>query len=167
VVKQTDIGSTITIPANQISQYQIHWPEFSYDCEALAVEPETGDIYLFTKDRENAISEVYRYPAPQNTEEVFTLEHVTTLEMFWITGADISPDGSTLALTNKQEAFAWLKDEGSSWADHLLQNPQPCLLQLEEEEQREAIAATNTGYWTVSECKKCPIWFYPRNSIQN
>lgn len=166
MVNEADIGSTITIPASQISQYQIHWPAFSYDCEALAVEPNTGDIYLFTKDRENSISEVYRYPAPQKTEEVFTLEHVTTLEMFWITGADISPDGSILALTNKQEAFAWKKEAGQSWAEHLLLNPQPCLLTLEEEEQREAIAVSDTGYWTVSECKQCPVWFYPRNEIE-
>ena len=29
--------------------------------QALAVDPTTGDIYLFTKDREESISEVYRY----------------------------------------------------------------------------------------------------------
>ena len=36
-------------------------------------------------------------------------------------------------------------------------------LELEEEEQREAIAVTDTGYWTTSECEDgCPLWYYAR-----
>ena len=78
-------------------------------------------------------------------------------------GADISPSGQVLALTNKQEAFAWQKeDPARPWGDHLQQVPEPCVLHLEEEEQREAIAVTDDGYWTTSECKECPIWFYQR-----
>ena len=46
----------------------------------------------------------------------------------------------------------------------LAENPEPCILDLNEEVQREAIAVTEYGYWTTSECKKhppCPLWFYP------
>ena len=31
---------------------------------AAAVDEPTGDFYLFTKDREESVSEVYRYPFP-------------------------------------------------------------------------------------------------------
>jgi len=93
-------------------------------------------------------------------------EHVASLPLFWITGADISPDGRTLVLTNKQEAFKYSKTEdGVSWAEFLVNNPEPtCILNLNEEEQREAIAITEEGIWTTSECKDdppCPLWFYP------
>jgi len=153
-----------SIPREEIEDLQVRYPDFSYDSEALTVDQATGDIFMFTKDRENSISEVYRYPFPQSeAKNPFTLEHVATLPLFWITGGDISPDGNTLALTNKQEAFSFTKPEGMSWPEFLVNNPEPCNLQVEEEVQREAIAVTQEGYWTTSECKKhppCPLWFY-------
>ena len=157
-------GEDMSVPREEIEDLQVRYPDFSYDCEALTVDQNTGDIFMFTKDRENSISEVYRYPAPQSkANNPFTLEHVATLPLFWITGGDISPDGNTLALTNKQEAFSFTKPEGMSWPEFLVNNPEPCKLQVEEEVQREAIAVTREGYWTTSECKKnppCPLWFY-------
>merc|ERR1712106_204800 len=154
----------LEIPRDEIEDLQVRYPDFSYDSEALTVDQTSGDIFMFTKDRENSISEVYRYPFPQSeANNPFTLEHVATLPLFWITGGDISPDGNTLALTNKQEAFSFTKPEGMSWPEFLVNNPEPCNLQVEEEVQREAIAVTQEGYWTTSECKKhppCPLWFY-------
>ena len=93
-------------------------------------------------------------------------EHVATLPLFWITGADISPDGRTLVLTNKQEAFKYDKtDDGVTWVEFLVNHPEPsCILNLNDEEQREAITITEQGIWTTSECKDnppCPLWFYP------
>ena len=41
---------------------------------AAAVDEPTGDYYLFTKDREESVSEVYRYPFPQSEDlNPFTL----------------------------------------------------------------------------------------------
>jgi len=160
-------GENVEISRDDIEDLQVRYEGFSYDCEALAVDESTGDLFMFTKDRENDISEVYRYPFPQSVENnPFILEHVASLPLFWITGADISPDGRTLVLTNKQEAFKYSKTEdGVSWAEFLVNNPEPtCILNLNEEEQREAIAITEEGIWTTSECKDdppCPLWFYP------
>merc|ERR1711973_237971 len=155
--KEPETAEDMTVPQDSIEQFEVIYEGFSYDCEALAVDESTGDWYMFTKDRENSISEVFRYPFPQSVDNnPFTLEHVATLPLFWITGADISPDGNTLALTNKQEAFSFTKPEGMSWPEFLLNNPEPCNLQVEEEVQREAIAVTMEGYWTTSECKKHP-----------
>ena len=50
-------------------------------------------------------------------------------------------------------------------ATFLANNPEPCVLNLNDEVQRESIAVTEYGYWTTSECKDddppCPLWFYP------
>ena len=82
----------------------------------FTVDQQTGDIFLFTKDRKHSISEVYRYPYPQSeSQNPFTLEHIGTLPLFWITGGDISPDGNILALTNKQEAFSFTKPSNIPW----------------------------------------------------
>merc|ERR1711976_326603 len=164
--KEQALNGDITITRSDIEEIQVRYEGFSYDCEALAVDAETGDWLFFTKDRENDISEVFRYPYPQSVDQnPFTLEHIATLPLYWITGADISPDSQTLVLTNKEVAFRYNKPAGTSWSQMLVDNPEPtCVLYLEEEEQRESIAVTDTGVWTTSECKDnppCPLWFYP------
>lgn len=154
----------ILISKDDIEIIQVTYPDFSYDCETLTIDPRTGDILLFTKDREEAISEVYRVPS-SSTTNVRELEHIATLPLFWVDGGDISPSGNILALTNKQEAWSFSLPEGQGWVEYLASGPSPCVLELEEEEQREAIAVTESGYWTTSECGQgtCPIWYYAFN----
>ena len=67
-------GEDVEISREDIEELQVRYEGFSYDCEALAVDETTGDLFMFTKDRENSISEVYRYPFPQSVEKnPFTL----------------------------------------------------------------------------------------------
>ena len=48
-----------------------------------AVDEPTGDFYLFTKDRENSLSEVYRYPYPQSIDNnPFTLGNLNSVSVF-------------------------------------------------------------------------------------
>merc|ERR1719348_107339 len=153
----------MTIRREDIEDLEVRYPDFSYDCESIMMDPETYDLFFFTKNRTESISEVYRYPYPQSeTFNPFTLEHVGTLPLFWITGGDISPSGEYLAVTNKQVAFGLQKPNGMTWYEFLATEPETCTLNLEVEEQRESIAVTDSGYWTTSECKECPIWYYPR-----
>ena len=84
-------GVDVEISRDDIEELQVRYEGFSYDCEALAVDEMTGDLFMFTKDRESniekklfapqrqepfldSISEVYRYPFPQSVEQnPFTL----------------------------------------------------------------------------------------------
>ena len=59
-------GEDVEISREDIEELQVRYEGFSYDCEALAVDETTGDLFMFTKDRENSLSEVYRYPFPQS-----------------------------------------------------------------------------------------------------
>ena len=152
------------ISKDNITKIELTYPAQSYDCEALAVEPATGDILLFTKDREEAISQVFRVPDVSPAPgEVQVLENVGMLPLYWVTGGDISPAGNILALTSKEEAWSFALPEGQTWVEYLASSPSPCILDLEVEEQRESIAVTDTGYWTTSECENgCPLWYYAR-----
>ena len=52
-------------------------------CCISAVDEPTGDFYLFTKDRENSISEVYRYPYPQSVDNnPYTLGNLFSMSVF-------------------------------------------------------------------------------------
>merc|ERR1712107_802532 len=70
----------IVVQKDDVTKIEVTYPDFSYDCEALAIDPHTRDIFLFTKDREQWLSEVFL--ASQGGGE---LQHVATLPLFGIT----------------------------------------------------------------------------------
>ena len=72
-------------------------------------------------------------------------EHLVrqSLPYKFVTGADISPSGDTLALTNYGEGWSWSKPDGLPWVDFLKTEPTPCNMPLKKEMQREAITVTN------------------------
>ena len=140
-VSQDWNGHYIMIGSQDIEHIQVKYPDDAHDCEALAVDPLNGDILLFTKNHQHNESRVYTVPHGWDNPRI--LEYVTTLPLMLVTGADISPSGDTLALTNYGEGWSWSKsDRLTSWVDFLRTGPSPCTLPLKTEMQREAIAVT-------------------------
>merc|ERR1712013_442786 len=71
---------------------------------------------------------------------------------------------STGTITNLREGFSYTKPDGMSWKDYLKDNAYSyCSLKLQAMQQIEAIAVTEEGYYSTSECSKCPIWYYRNN----
>ena len=131
-------GHDIMIGSQEIEHIHVKYPDHAYDCEAMAVDPFNGDILLFTKNHESKVFKV-----PHGWADPKTLEYVATLPYKFVTGADISPSGDTLALTNYGEGWSWSKPDGLPWVDFLKTEPTPCNLPLKQEMQREAITVTD------------------------
>ena len=164
VIDQTSYHQ-VRIPRSSIEYLDFTYPGYNHDCEAMAVDPITHDIFLFTKDWTEYKSEVYRYPmSKREAGKSLTLEYITTLPMKYVTGADISPTGNTLAITNLAEGYSYTKTAGVSWGDFLKgYGSYFCTLRINYLPQMEAIAVTEDGYWSTTEnCDYCPIWYYPR-----
>jgi hypothetical protein len=130
------------------------------DLEAFAVDPIDGAFLFFTK-RYSPVSYFLTAPAPHSGEEVH-LAKVGSLPISMVTGADISLDGSLLALRTYEEVLIFERHDGESWPEalHRPACPQP----LAWEHQGEAIAflPDNSGYVTLSEGSHQPVIFYPR-----
>merc|ERR1712066_723399 len=118
------------------------YPDEARDCEGVAVDPVTKDIYFFSKHWNHHQSEVYRYKwALREEGKSMRLEYITTLPLLTVTGADISPSGNTLAITNLWQGFSYTKPDGMSCKDYLKSNAYSyCELQLHAMDQIEAIA---------------------------
>jgi hypothetical protein len=81
-------------------------PKTPYDCEAMV---ELNDaLYLFTKNRKNFSTTVYKAPKKNGEYKLNPLENFKVDAL--ITGADISPDEKTLALIAYQNGkpILWL-----------------------------------------------------------
>ena len=157
----------IVVNSDDIETIKFTWPDISYNCEALAVDPITGDMLLFTKNSPSGGSDIYKFPIG-NPGELYVLEYVGQIPHRKVTGADISPDGNTLALACYSEGWSYSLPSNQTWVEYLAADPTPCFLKLAIENQREAITVTESAYWTTSEGKNevgctVPLWYYKRN----
>ncbi len=96
----------VTEPAERIT---LRYPGQKHDAEALLVNPQTGAVYIVTKEALGNPT-VYEAAAPLSTTEPVTLKSLGELKirsLFGgiITGGSISPDGKRVALCDYFQAY--------------------------------------------------------------
>jgi hypothetical protein len=95
---------------------RLEYPDGAHDAEALMVHPKSGDLYIVTKARgSNVDTAVYKAAAPlrrggrTRMKRVAKLDlpntSVFTLLIGRVTGGDISPDGTRVALCDYLKAW--------------------------------------------------------------
>lgn len=138
----------------------------SPDSEVLIVDPDTSDLYLVTKSFTGE-SGVYRARAPLSEATPTALQLVAHLHLgpgdfsaVLATGGDIAPDGSAILIRTYSRAYLWSRRRGTPIANAL--RGRPCRIPLKTEPQGESIAfsADSTGYFTVSEGRHPPLYFF-------
>ncbi|MGI9584375.1 MAG: hypothetical protein ACR2N7_02165 [Acidimicrobiia bacterium] len=133
-------------------------PDGPHDAEALFVDPVEPAIYVVTKSRSEAF--VFKGPMTSGSEPA-AMELATTLFLdAEVSGADITADGSVIALRGYQTVWLWGRQQGQSIAEAL--GSEPCLAPSPEERQGESIAFDPTwSYLTVSEGEHPDIHIVP------
>lgn len=134
------------------------------DSEALMVDDETSDLYIFSK-REKQIS-MYTLPYPQRTDTFLIASKQLTMPLTQIVAADFDAVTGEILLKNYDSVYYWRRNEGESIVE-LLRNKAKTL-PYEPEPQGEAICFDpyGRGYFTVSEAAKGikpALLFYKRN----
>lgn len=124
------------------------YPDRGHNTEALFIDPIEPALYLVTKDHDEAL--VFRGSlSPSDGPSDLDLVAVVVLGGE-VSGADMSPDGSTLAMRGYESVWMWHRDTAMSIADML--TGEVCQAPSPEERQGEAIAFdADLTYWTVSE----------------
>lgn len=80
----------------------LRYPDHPHDCEAVLVEPTTGDVYLVSKE-DAPPAEIFVARAPLAAGAMVTLEHLGSMDLALVTAADVSRDGAQVALRNYGE----------------------------------------------------------------
>ncbi len=144
-----------TSPARAL---RLTYPDGPHDAETLLADPLTGDLYIITK--RDWLSIVYRAPYPHSTTKQILLERVALMPWGFAVGGDISADGHSILVRGYSSASVFKRPaKGPLWQAFL--DPST-LVPLQKEEQGEAICFNpqGTGYYTTSEGKNQPIYFY-------
>ena len=131
---------------------ELTYPDGPVDAESLLVDPLTMDLYLLTKESDEA--RVYVKRAPHDDEGPFEVEALGTWSSldFMASGGDVSADGTRVVVRGySSHARVWMRDgylplEAAFDED-------PCTVDIRSEEQGEGVAFTadGAGLVTVSE----------------
>ncbi|MBN2446252.1 MAG: hypothetical protein JXO22_05985 [Phycisphaerae bacterium] len=148
--------------------YRIRYAGGPCDAEALAVDPLSGDGFIFTKRRDGKPLNVYRLPAPWPTDKIVELAEVATVALppeapmrRLVTAADISPDGRRLALRCYTEGWEWRLADTSAKPDvATLLKQTPLRITLAAEPQGEALCYTADGQSLVTVSEQLPTHLF-------
>jgi hypothetical protein len=144
-----------------VETIELVYPDGPKNAETLLLDPLTKDIFVISKE---GTSRVYRAAYPQSTKGTNKLELVTKLHWGNATGGDISPDGSEIIIRGYFGASIWARSkDGPMWKAF---KGSECSIPIVLERQGEAICfdAKGTGYYTTSEHRHQPIYYYSREA---
>ena len=147
-----DGAATIAAVADTLT---LTYPDGPHDAEALLVDPVDGDLWIITKDWSLAgASQLYRAPGDLEAGSTTELEHVATVSLpvaSLVTAADVSPDGSVVAVRAYGSVMLFERPTGQPLGAAF--DSVPCEGPVPTERQGEAVAFAPDGgsYVTVSE----------------
>jgi hypothetical protein len=141
--------------------------KFSYadgphNAETLMVHPQTGDIYILTKQMSEA-SAIYKLAANYQKERSNKLEKIAEIIVPAIpdgllTGGDISPDGKRVVICDYFSAYEISLPTGAKNFDEIWKQA-PAIVDLGEREIGEAVgySADGNSIFATSEKRNSPV----------
>jgi hypothetical protein len=151
--KPQDVPVTMTIP--------FRFSDGSQDCEAVAVDPTSGKIYLATKESSRA-SRVYELDLPA-TAPARPLEAkvVARLDMRSVAAMDISPDGRRAVVLTDTGAFEFSRGAEEAWPAAF--SREPCRVPTPPRKNGESVCfgADGKTLYLTSEGDREPLWEVP------
>jgi len=154
--------------------FRCQYEDAARNAEGFAVDPRTGDGYVFTR-RLDGNCHVYRLTAPWRLTGVTTLKRVGTLRFpeaaalaRMVTAADISPDGTRLVTRSYVGGWEWrLPEPGDPGGFARIFEQDPTGLELATEPQGEALCFSSDGKSLLTISEKTPTTLYEVRQAEN
>jgi hypothetical protein len=140
---------------------QFHYPDGAQNCEAVAVDPTSGKVYLATKERVQS-TKIYELALPAEPPmRPLEAKLVARLDVRLAAAMDISPDGRRAMLLTDRAAFEFSRAADEDWATAF--NRSPCRLSTPPRQNGESICygADGKTLYLTSEGRGEPLWEIP------
>ncbi|MBK0381803.1 hypothetical protein I5M32_02420 [Pedobacter sp. SD-b] len=137
---------------SEFDQIRLKYNDGPKNAESLMVDPVTKDIYIATKESNNA--KIYRVGYPQNIQETTTIRSSVQLPFDKLTAGDISSDGSGILLRNKSTVWYWRRTSKQDIITTLLTAPISIPIQMEYQGEGICFAPKLEGIYTNTEVNK-------------
>ena len=156
---QSNAPPILSIPGSQ--EITLYYPDGPFNCEGMIIDPATGDLFLAAKTTTNA--HIFTATRAQLDSGETTLTYLHDTDFKKVSGADISADGSLIALRRGEKGGLWVRATNESVGTALLRAPITIPINTNEP-NGEAIAfnPNGSGYYTLSEGYLQPIYYFAR-----
>lgn len=149
-------------PTEAARAIRFDYPDARHDAETLLVHPQTGDVYILSKNLTGA-SGVYKLAKNYDLNKVNRLEKIADFSVpafpeGFLTGGDISPDGKRVILCDYFAAYEITLPENAENFDEIWRE-KPQIVPLGERAQGEAVgyAPDGNSIYATSEKRNSPI----------
>lgn len=126
---------------------ELVYPDGPRDAETLLIDPISGDVVIVSKD----FIQARAYRVPVGSVGIVALEFLVELPWGFMTGGDISSDGSSILLRGYWNVEIWPRSPEGDWWVALASPGCPMPLALETQGEAIGFVSDGTGYLTVSE----------------
>jgi len=148
-------------PLNVYEAFTLYYPDGPHNAEGMLVDPISGDLFIFTKL--DFSSRVYRATAAELDEsDTVTLTFMVEIPFKKVSAADITRDGSMIALRRGGTAALWLRSPDQTVDQAVAGSSIPLPLATEPNGEAIAFDPFTGGYYTTSEQSSQPIYYYAR-----
>jgi hypothetical protein len=148
-------------------ELRFRYPDGPHDAETLMVDPRTRALYVVTKERRRAPSQVFRlmpyFGGPvQTAKRVGEVAFSDALPLYpdMATGGDISSDGRRMVIRTYQQAYEWELAKGETPEEALKRKPSIVSLILEQQGEGICYGRGGRTLYTVSEQRPTPVYVY-------
>lgn len=119
--------SGLDLKASPIETIEFTYEGGPIDCESIAIDPTTRNIYLVAKgSKEKASCKIFELPWPPKDRKgnrtdkgPYTAKAVGSVPMHMVTAMDISPDGLRCVMATYGGGLQYVRGEGETWAQAL------------------------------------------------
>ena len=151
------------------------WPDGPRDCEAVAVDAVAGQVLLVSKKRNppdlfalplaksRGVREARRIGrlagVPQASAELHRNDPALAKLFPQVTAADLSPDGSTLAVLTYGSVLFYRRTPGDGWNAAVSRMPEAHDVPLIPQAEALAWSAGGAGLYATGEFKPAPLFY--------
>jgi hypothetical protein len=137
------------------------YPDGTHNCEAVAVDPTSGKVYLVTKEEVQS-TKIYELELPaEPLARPLEAKLVARLDVRMAAALDISPDGRRAMLLTDRAAYEFSRAADEDWRAGF--NRSPCRLATPPRQNGESICYGDDGktLYLTSEGRGEPLWEIP------
>jgi hypothetical protein len=158
-----DASTSGTIPLGDQAYFTLSYPDGAHDARGLMIDPVSSDLLIVTY--ESTAARVYRATQQALASGNGAMTFVAAVPITEVTAADISADGSQIAMRSTTMALYWTRRAGQTIAEALGTAPHtiPVLDTFEFDGNSLAFAADGSGYYTTGQGFNPLLLFFERN----
>jgi hypothetical protein len=166
-IQKDDAGSARMLSGWTV--LELLYPDRAHDAEALMIDSASSSLLLATKE-DHGPSMVFR--APLEAESPVTLELVAEIPFgtsrapghYYATAGDISPQGDAVLMRTYGSVLLFPRRPGEAWTATFGRSALVMPSRFEPQGEAVAFAPDGLGYFTVSESRRQPLFFYAASS---